>query len=90
MASTLVNIRRILNDNPDEARSMYDAEVAGKNRASLLSQLEPLIPFDPGDWTVPEVMSYAHGNPDEVPAILASEEAGKNRATLISQLQAMT
>lgn len=89
-AHTVAEVMEFVNDNPDEARSMYDAEVAGKNRASLLSQLEPLIPFDPGDWTVPEVMSYAHGNPDEVPAILASEEAGKNRATLISQLQAMT
>lgn len=42
--------------------------------------------FDPGDFTVDEVIAYVEANPDEADAILEAEAAGKNRSTLIAAL----
>ena len=89
-AHSVPEVMEYVNDHPDQAGEIYDAEVAGKNRTTLLSQLEPLIPYDPGDWSVSEVVTYAEENPDEVADIIASEEGGKNRSTLLTQLRAMT
>jgi hypothetical protein len=75
--------------HPDEAAALYDAEVAGKNRTTLLGQLEALMPYDPGRYTVADVVAYAQANPDQVPDIIAAEEAGKNRTTLLNQLHAL-
>lgn len=44
-------------------------------------------PFDPGDYTVSQVMGYVHAHPEEREAILAAEEEGKGRTTLIERLQ---
>ena len=45
--------------------------------------------YDPGDYTVAEVVEYAEDNPGELEAIISDEYAGKNRSTLIAQLEAM-
>ena len=45
--------------------------------------------YDPGDYTVDDVVAYAEAHPDEVDAILAAERDGKNRVTLISHLETM-
>jgi PKD repeat protein len=73
----------------DEIRAILDAEVAGKNRSTLVSALEDMLPYDPGAHTVQEVVDHATANPDEVQAILDAENAGKQRSTLVSQLEAM-
>lgn len=44
--------------------------------------------FDPGDYTIDQVLAYVDANPDEVDSVLAAEEAGKARSTLITQLEA--
>ena len=35
--------------------------------------------FDPGDYTVPEVLDYIAANPDQEKAVLRAERKGKNR-----------
>lgn len=45
--------------------------------------------FDPGDYTVTEVIGYVEDNPDELEAVIAAEQAGKDRVTLISHLEGM-
>jgi hypothetical protein len=44
--------------------------------------------FDPGGYTIDQVLAYVDANPDEVDSVLAAEEAGKARSTLITQLEA--
>lgn len=42
-------------------------------------------PYDPADYTVPEVLEHISGqHPDEVTRILAAEEAGKARSTILA------
>jgi hypothetical protein len=76
-------------DGDDEIRAIYDAEVAGKNRSTLVAYLESLLPFDPGEYNVEAVVEYAGNNPDELDDIIAAEREGKNRSTLLSQLEAL-
>lgn len=45
--------------------------------------------YDPSQYTVDEVMSYAEGHPDQVDAIYAAEESGKSRVTLLDKLAAL-
>ena len=45
--------------------------------------------FDPGDYTVTEVIGYVEDNPDELEAVIAAEEAGKARVTLLTHLEGM-
>jgi hypothetical protein len=76
-------------DDDESIRAIYDAEVAGKNRSTLVSYLESLLPFDPAEWNVEDVVEYAEANPTELDDIIASEREGKNRSTLLSQLEAL-
>jgi hypothetical protein len=76
-------------DDDESIRAIYDAEVAGKNRSTLVSYLESLLPYDPAEWNVEDVVEYAEANPDELDDIIASEREGKNRSTLLSQLEAL-
>lgn len=78
-----------LGEDEDAIRAIYDAEVAGKNRATLVAYLESLLPFDPAEYTVEAVVQYASENPELVPDIIEAEKAGKNRTTLLSQLEAL-
>ena len=73
----------------EELIAAYNAEVEGKNRTTVLSHLESLLPYDPAEYTVNEVVEYAEDNPDQLEDIIAAEEAGKNRSTLISHLEAL-
>lgn len=43
--------------------------------------------YDPGDYTIEEVVQYVADHPEERASILEKEEAGKNRSTLVPQLQ---
>ena len=86
-AHTVDEVKEFVTEHPDEARAMYDAEVAGKNRATLISWLEENIPFDPGDYTIDEVKEYVTDNPDEINEVLDAEAAGKNRVTLVGWLE---
>jgi len=45
--------------------------------------------FDPGAYTVDDVLDYVSDNPDERDDVLAAEREGKNRTTLINQLENM-
>lgn len=86
---TVSEVQQYVTDNPDELEAVYEAEVANKNRSTLVTWLEEQFPYDPGAWTVQEVVDYAEANPDELEEIIAAEQAGKNRTTLVSQLEAM-
>lgn len=86
---TVIEVMDYVNAHPDEAGAIYDAEVGGRNRTTLVNQLAALIPFDPGDYTVADVMEYATLNPDQLDDIITAEQAGKNRSTLLSQLEAL-
>jgi hypothetical protein len=88
-AHTVADVQQYVTEHPDQLEEMYEAEVAGKNRSSLVTWLEEQFPFDPGEWTVNEVIDYANEHPDELEEIIAAEQAGKNRSTLISQLEGM-
>ena len=86
---TVAEVEEYIAANPDELEAVYNAEVAGKNRSTLVAHLGGLFPFDPGDYSVGDVVAYAEENPDELEDIIATEEAGKNRTTLLSQLEAL-
>jgi hypothetical protein len=86
---TVSEVQTYVTENPDEAGAVYDAEVDGKARSTLLTWLEEQIPFDPEAYTVQEVVDYAEANPDQLEDIIAAEQAGKNRTTLVSQLESM-
>jgi hypothetical protein len=47
------------------------------------------LEYDPGDFTVAEVMEYVNEHPDDARAIYDVEVAGKNRSSLVSQLEAL-
>lgn len=42
-AHTVEEVKQFVMDHPDEAQDIYDAEVAGKNRSTLLAQLEAVL-----------------------------------------------
>lgn len=87
---TVAQVQEDVNDmDEDQIRAVYDSEVAGKNRATLVSYLESLLPFDPAEYTVEAVVEHAGNNPELVPDIIAAEREGKNRSTLLSQLEAL-
>jgi hypothetical protein len=88
-AHTVAEVQEFVSQHPDELEAIYDAEYAGKARASLISWLENQLPFDPGAYTVQEVLDYAAENPGELEDIITAEQAGKNRVTLVSQLEAL-
>ena len=72
-----------------ELLAAYDAEVEGKARTTVLHHLESMLPYDPAEYSVPDVVQYAEDNPDQLEDIIAAEQAGKNRSTLLSHLEAM-
>ena len=78
-AHTVGEVQEYVSEHPDQLEEMYEAEVAGKNRSSLVTWLENQFPFDPGEWTVSEVLDYAAENPGELEDIITAEQAGKNR-----------
>lgn len=43
--------------------------------------------FDPGDYTVNEVIAYVEEHPDEAQAVYDAENAGKARVTLLTDLE---
>ena len=88
-AHTVAEVEEYVDQHPDQVQELLDAEVAGKNRTTLVNYLQTLIPFEPGNYTVTEVISYVEENPDELDDVLEAERAGKNRSTLVSHLEAM-
>jgi hypothetical protein len=86
-AHSVAEVQEFVAEHPDEAGAIYDAELAGKARSSLLSWLDSQVPYDPADYSVADVVEYAEANPDQVEDLIAAEEAGKNRSTLIAQLE---
>jgi len=70
-------------------QALLDAEKADKNRSTLVAYLEGLLPYDPGEHTVADVVQHVTDHPDELEAVIAAETAGKNRTTLLSQLEAL-
>ena len=68
---SVTEVMTYVQEHPDEAGAIYDAEDAGRQRSTLLAHLAELIPFDPGDYTVADVTQYAEEHPDEVADILA-------------------
>jgi len=86
-AHTVAEVEDFVTEHPDEAQDIYDAEVVGKNRATLVNWLEEVLPFDPGAHTVAEVEEFVTANPDMVDDVLAAEETGKARVTLITWLE---
>ena len=88
-AHTVGEVQEYVTEHPDQLEEMYEAEVAGKNRSTLVTWLEEQFPFDPGEWTVQEVQQYATDNPDELEDIITAEKAGKNRSTLVTQLEGL-
>lgn len=45
--------------------------------------------YDPGQWTVAEVVAYVQAHPGELDAVYDAEAAGKARSTLLAQLDGM-
>jgi hypothetical protein len=88
-AHSVDDVKQFVTEHPDEAQAIYDAEEAGKNRATLMSWLEEQMPYDPGDYTIDEVKSYAQANPDQIEDLIDAEAAGKNRSTLVAFLETM-
>jgi hypothetical protein len=86
---TVAEVQEYVDSHPDELEAVYDAEVAEKNRSTLVIWLEERLPYDPGSYTVQEVVDYAITNPEQVDDLIAAEKAGKNRSTLITQLEAL-
>lgn len=86
---TVAEVQEYVDSHPDELEAVYDAEVAEKNRSTLVIWLEERLPYDPGSYTVQEVVDYASTNPEQVDDLIAAEKAGKNRSTLITQLEAL-
>lgn len=76
-------------DDDGLIQELLDAEVGGKNRTTLVSYLESLLPFDPAEYTIDGVLQFVSDNPDELDAVIEAERAGKNRSTLLSQLEAL-
>ena len=87
---TVAEVQEYVGSHPDEAEAIYDAEVAEKNRSTLVIWLEEQLPYDPGSYTVQEVVDYAIANPDLIDDLIEAEKAGKNRSTLIAQLEALS
>jgi hypothetical protein len=88
-AHTVAEVQEYAEEHPDQAQEMLDAEVAGKNRTTLINYLSTLIPFDPGAHTVTEVIAFVEDNPDLLEDVLDAEREGKNRTTLVSHLESM-
>ena len=88
-AHSVADVQAYANEHPDQAGDLYDAEVAGKNRATLVSFLEGMMPFDPGEYSVADVIAYAEENPDEVEEIMEAEREGKGRVTLLTHLESL-
>ena len=88
-AHTVSEVQTYAAEHPDQMEDIYEAEVAGKARATLVTWLENQFPYDPGAWTVTEVLDYAAENPGELEEIITSEQSGKARTTLLTQLEAM-
>ena len=88
-AYTVGEVQAYVSSHPDEVEAVYEAELAGKNRISLITWLENQMPYDPGSHTITDVLDYAAENPGELEAIIAAEQAGKSRSTLITQLESM-
>jgi hypothetical protein len=87
---TVAEVQEDVNSmDEDQIRAVYDAEVAGKNRTTLVSYLESLLPFDPAEYNVEDVVQYASDNPELLADIITAEREGKNRSTLLSQLEAL-
>lgn len=86
-AHTVAEVEEFVTAHPDQLQEIYDTEVAGKNRATLVNWLEVSLPFDPGSHTVAEVEEFVTANPDLVDDVLAAEETGKARVTLITWLE---
>jgi hypothetical protein len=87
---TVAEVQEDVNSmDEDQIRAVYDAEVAGKNRTTLVSYLESLLPFDPAEYNVEDVVQYATDNPELLADIITAEREGKNRSTLLSQLEAL-
>lgn len=84
---TVAEVEQYVTDNPDELQAVYDAEVADKNRSTLITWLEAQFPFDPDNHTVSEVEQYVTDHPDELEVIYEAEIAGKNRVTLVTWLE---
>ena len=88
-AHTVGEVQEYVSEHPDQLEEMYEAEVAGKARSTLVTWLEEQFPYDPGAWTVQEVVDYAEANPGDLDDIIAAEQAGKNRSTLLSHLEGL-
>jgi PKD repeat protein len=76
-------------ETAEQVQALIDAERAGKDRSTLITFLESMLPYDPSEHTIPDVVQYATDNPDETADIIAAEREGKNRTTLLSQLEAL-
>jgi uncharacterized phage-like protein YoqJ len=86
-AHTVDEVKEFVTQHPEELQAVYDTEVAGKNRATLINWLEENIPFDPGAYTIDEVKEFVTEHPEEISDIYDTEEAGKARVTLLEWLQ---
>jgi len=86
-AHTVGEVEDYVSSHLEEAKAVLDAEVAGKNRSTLVSWLQATIPFDPYDHTVGEVEDYVTAHPEELERIYTEESEGKARTTLLSWLE---
>jgi hypothetical protein len=59
--------------------------------AAVFTEPEPVaapapdLGFDPGDFSVAEVLDYLSGNPDDRHEVLAAEARGKNRKSIVAR-----
>ena len=86
---TVDEVKEYVDANPDSAREILDAEIAGKNRSTLVTYLESVVPYDPADYTVEDVTTYAQANHDQAQDLYDAEVAGRNRSTLLAALEAI-
>lgn len=84
--NTVMDVLSYAKEHPDQVVAILEAEQDGKERSTLISGLQDLLPYDPADHTVKEVMEYVEAHPENLDEVLSSESVNKNRSTLIAKL----
>jgi len=69
-------------DEEDDDNESEDEEEGTDDNEAVTSS-----GYDPSEFTVEEVVTYAEENLDELDEIIAAETAGRGRKTLLAQLQ---
>ena len=85
---TVEEVKEYVEEHPDQAEEILEAELEGKERKTLVPALEEAVPFDPNDHTMPEVLEYLTSpdtSPEEQERVLELERNGKARKGILGE-----